>query len=105
MQAVAALRQVDVFFVIGKGERKRELVDVRAAILAAHLDRPYEVVEIADPPRERTVSSADDYRDVVEDWHERRAALLEEAFGRTEGVGAILVWGDPSLYDSTLRMV
>ncbi|MBF6330532.1 precorrin-6A synthase (deacetylating) [Nocardia transvalensis] len=104
VQAVKALRQVDVFFVIGKGERKQELVDVRTAILAEHVDRPYRVVEIADPPRDRTVGSGD-YRGVVEDWHERRAALLEDAFARTEGVGAILVWGDPSLYDSTLRMV
>ncbi|MGV9675245.1 precorrin-6A synthase (deacetylating) [Nocardia sp. NPDC003482] len=105
MQAAAALRQADVFFVIGKGERKRELVDVRAAVLAAHARQPYEIVTIADPPRERIVPSAADYREVVEDWHERRAALLAEAFGRVEGVGAILVWGDPSLYDSTLRMV
>ncbi|MCM6775128.1 precorrin-6A synthase (deacetylating) [Nocardia sp. CDC159] len=105
MQAVAALRQVDVFFVIGKGERKRELADVRAAILAAHVQRPYAVVTIADPPRERIVPDAAEYREVVADWHERRAALLEEAFARAEGVGAILVWGDPALYDSTLRMV
>ncbi|MFF0489815.1 precorrin-6A synthase (deacetylating) [Nocardia sp. NPDC004068] len=105
MQAAAALRRADVFFVIGKGERKRELVDVRAAVLAAHARQPYEIVTIADPPRERIVPSAADYREVVEDWHERRAALLAEAFGRVEGVGAILVWGDPSLYDSTLRMV
>ncbi|MFI5780523.1 precorrin-6A synthase (deacetylating) [Nocardia sp. NPDC051570] len=105
LQAVAALRRVDVFFVIGKGEGKRELLDVRSAILDAHVDHPYRVVRIDDPPRERTVAAAADYRDVVEDWHERRAALLAEAFDRTEGVGAILVWGDPSLYDSTLRMV
>ncbi|MEG8181069.1 precorrin-6A synthase (deacetylating) [Nocardia terpenica] len=104
VQAVEALRGVDVFFVIGKGEAKRELVDVRAGILAAHVDHPYRVVEVADPPRDREVAGAD-YRGVVEDWHERRAGLLAEAFDRVGGVGAILVWGDPSLYDSTLRMV
>ncbi len=105
LRAVAALRQAEVFFVIGKGESKRELVDVRSAILTAHATQPHEIVTIADPPRERTVATTPDYRDVVEDWHERRAELLETAFDRTEGVGAILVWGDPSLYDSTLRMV
>jgi precorrin-6A synthase len=41
----------------------------------------------------------------VLDWHERRAALLAEAFAAHDGVGAILVWGDPALYDSTLRMI
>lgn len=102
MQAVKALRQVDVFFVIGKGAEKQELVDVRTAILAEHAERPYRIVEIADPPRDRAPA---DYRGVVEDWHERRAALLEAAFAVADGVGGILVWGDPSLYDSTLRMI
>ncbi|AFU05506.1 precorrin-6A synthase (deacetylating) [Nocardia brasiliensis] len=102
MQAVKALRQVDVFFVIGKGAEKQELVDVRTAILAEHAERPYRIVEIADPPRDRAPA---DYQGVVEDWHERRAALLEAAFAAAEGVGGLLVWGDPSLYDSTLRMI
>lgn len=102
MQAVKALRQVDVFFVMGKGTEKQQLVDVRTAILDEHADRPYRIVEIPDPPRDRT---PDNYRETVLDWHERRSLLLEEAFAATEGVGAILVWGDPALYDSTLRMV
>lgn len=104
VQAIKAMRRAEVFYVIGKGETKRELVDVRTAILAEHLDHPYRIVEIADPPRERTVADGD-YRGVVLDWHARRAALLAEAFAEHDGVGAILVWGDPSLYDSTLRMI
>ncbi|MEV6135034.1 precorrin-6A synthase (deacetylating) [Nocardia sp. NPDC051990] len=102
VQAIKAMRQVEVFFVIGKGVEKQELVDVRTAILAEHLDHPYRIVQIADPPRDRDPA---DYRGVVEDWHDRRSALLEDAFARVDGVGGILVWGDPSLYDSTLRMV
>lgn len=108
VQAIKALRRVDVFFVIGKGSEKQELVDVRTAILTEHADQPYRIVEIADPPRDRTVPAAGAdaaYRGVVEDWHERRAELLEQAFAETSEVGGILVWGDPSLYDSTLRMV
>ncbi|MEU4316365.1 precorrin-6A synthase (deacetylating) [Nocardia sp. NPDC024068] len=101
-QAVQALRRVDVFFVIGKGEEKQQLVAVRTAILDEHRDRPYRIVEIPDPPRDR---APDDYRSTVLDWHERRSLLLEEAFAEAEGVGGILVWGDPALYDSTLRMV
>ncbi|MFC4375683.1 precorrin-6A synthase (deacetylating) [Nocardia halotolerans] len=102
MQAVKAMRRADAFFVIGKGAEKQELVDVRTAILAEHVEGPHRIFEIADPPRERTPA---DYTGVVEDWHERRAALLEAAFDEVEGTGAILVWGDPALYDSTLRMV
>lgn len=108
LQAVKALQQVDTFFVIGKGAEKQELVQVRAAILAAHAGQPHRVLEIADPPRDRTVpgTGADAaYQSVVADWHEQRAVLLEQAFAETEGVGGILVWGDPALYDSTLRVV
>lgn len=105
VQAIEAIGRVDTFFVIGKGEVKRELTEVRAALLAEYADPGHRVVEIADPPRERTVDSAGGYRDVVADWHRRRAELLGRAFDDTDGVGAILVWGDPSLYDSTLRMV
>ncbi|WP_069161686.1 precorrin-6A synthase (deacetylating) [Nocardia altamirensis] len=102
VQAIKAMRQVDVFFVIGKGEEKRELVEVRTAILAEHVDRPYRIVDIADPPRDRAPA---DYQGVVEDWHERRSTVLEAAFAQADGIGGILVWGDPSLYDSTLRMI
>lgn len=102
VQAIKAMRQVEVFFVIGKGAEKQELVDVRTSILAEHLDHPYRIVEIADPPRDRDPA---DYRGVVEDWHDRRSALLENEFAQVDGVGGILVWGDPSLYDSTLRMI
>ncbi|WP_194817665.1 precorrin-6A synthase (deacetylating) [Nocardia sp. XZ_19_385] len=102
VQAIKAMRQVEVFFVIGKGAEKQELLDVRTAILSEHMDRPYRIVEIPDPPRDRTPA---DYQGVVEDWHDRRAALLRAAFDQVEGVGGLLVWGDPSLYDSTLRMV
>ncbi|MFZ2174784.1 MAG: precorrin-6A synthase (deacetylating) [Rhodococcus sp. (in: high G+C Gram-positive bacteria)] len=102
LQAVKAMNQVDVFFVIGKGDEKQDLVDLRTAILEEHVTRPYRVVDIVDPPRDRTPS---DYQGVVDDWHERRASLFESEFAAEPGVGAILVWGDPSLYDSTLRIV
>ncbi|MFB7876333.1 precorrin-6A synthase (deacetylating) [Nocardia sp. NPDC056064] len=102
MQAVKAMRRAEAFFVIGKGDQKRELVEVRTAILAEHVEGPARVIEIADPPRDRAPA---DYTEVVRDWHERRAELLEAAFDQVEGTGAILVWGDPALYDSTLRMV
>ena len=99
--AIKAMRAVDVFFVVGKGETKRELVEVRTRILREHVGE-VRIVEVPDPPRDRTPG---DYVGVVDDWHDRRAALLAERFAAVDGVGGILVWGDPSLYDSTLRIV
>jgi precorrin-6A synthase len=44
----------------------------------------------------------------VADWHAARAAVYEQLLLSELGpdsVGAFLVWGDPSLYDSTIRVV
>jgi precorrin-6A synthase len=107
VQAVEALNAAEVFFVVDKGADKRELLDVRAQILRRHIRDPagYRVVEILEPPRDRT---AEKYEDAVVDWHDRRAELFEAAILSElgeDGVGALLVWGDPSLYDGTLRIV
>lgn len=102
IQAVKAMNRADVFFVIGKGDEKQDLVDLRMGILDEHMRGTYRVVDITDPPRDRTPS---DYQGVVDDWHDRRAAVFEAEFAAADGIGAILVWGDPSLYDSTLRIV
>ncbi|GLZ30010.1 precorrin-6A synthase (deacetylating) [Lentzea sp. NBRC 105346] len=104
VQAVKALNTVDVFFVLDKGEVKQELVDLRQSILDAHVTRQYRVLEGRDPERDRTAS---DYVGAVDDWRRRRAdvcAELVSSLGPDE-VGAFLVWGDPSLYDSTLPIL
>jgi precorrin-6A synthase len=44
----------------------------------------------------------------VRAWHEQRAGIYERLIGEELGedeCGAFLVWGDPSLYDSTLRII
>lgn len=102
VQAIEALRRVEVFVVIGKSETTRELDEVRTAILEKHAPGPYRILRVPDPPRDRT---PDDYRAAVQEWHERRVTRLREAFSQVEGVGGILVWGDPALYDSTIRLV
>jgi len=106
VQAIAALNQVDVFFVIDKGEVTRELVAVRAEICARHIDGDrYRIVEIPDIDRDRTSPG---YRNAVAAWHEQRAIRCEQAIidelGE-DGCGGFLVWGDPALYDSTIRLV
>src|SRR5260221_2186149 len=62
-------------------------------------------IEVRDPERNRTNSS---YVAGVKAWHEQRATIyekmIEEELG-DEQCGAFLVWGDPSLYDSTLRII
>ena len=110
VQAVQALNRVDVFFRVDKGDAKSGLNAAREEILRRHVSRPgYRVVDIPEPPRDRSPGlTATGYRDAVEDWHEARAELIERAIAAqvpVDGVGAFLVWGDPSLYDSTLRII
>lgn len=109
LQAVSALRRAEVVFVIDKGDEKDDLLALRTEILHRHRpDGDYRVVSVTDPPRERADLADDTYRDVVVDWQDRRAALyralLTDELG-DGGTGAFLVWGDPSLYDGTLRLL
>jgi precorrin-6A synthase len=110
IQAVRALNRADVLFRIDKGDAKSGLNAARDEILRRHVSGAgYRVVDIPEPPRDRSPDlTAAGYRDAVGDWHEARAELIEAAIAAelgADGVGAFLVWGDPSLYDSTLRII
>jgi precorrin-6A synthase len=105
LQAVRALSDVDAVLVLDKRAETADLVEIRKRICAAHIRNPYRVVTVEDPPRERHPA---DYGATVEAWHAARAERLETAFQaelEAGQVGAILVWGDPALYDSTLRIL
>ena len=105
-QAIRALNDVDVFFVMCKSEETDELVALRRDICARFIaHESYRIVAVRDPERDRTATA---YTAAVDEWRAARAAvweaLIEGELG-ADGVGAILVWGDPSLYDSTLAIV
>jgi precorrin-6A synthase len=106
LQAVRVLASVDVVFSFDKGEEKAELGRLRSELCARFIaPRPYRAVAIPDPPRDARIAS---YEERVDAWHERRLLAVEDNIERELGpdqTGAILVWGDPSLYDSTLRLL
>jgi precorrin-6A synthase len=106
VQAIKAMNRASVFFVPDKGDEKQALVALRREICERYIQRPgYRIVGVDDPVRDPNIA---DYAERVRVWHEQRTELLEQAILRElpdEGCGAFLVWGDPSLYDSTLRIV
>jgi precorrin-6A synthase len=109
LEAVRALGEVDVFFVLDKGAQKHDLVGLRQEMLRRHPTKSgHRVVELRDPDRDRSDLGTAGYVSAVDDWRRRRADLLRVLI-RDEvpagGCGAFLVWGDPALYDSTLGVV
>ncbi|EGX57561.1 precorrin 6A synthase [Streptomyces zinciresistens K42] len=108
LQAVRALRDTDVFFLLDKGEVKADLTGLRRDLLDAHVPRgTYRIVEARDPDRDRSAGGAA-YSPAVGDWRSARAGIYERLIAGELGeeeTGAFLVWGDPALYDSTLGIL
>nr|WP_314261505.1 precorrin-6A synthase (deacetylating) [uncultured Devosia sp.] len=105
VQAINALNRADLLFVPDKGESKADLADLRRQIIARYVTNPASrSVDYAVPRRDAGNPS---YEAGVDDWH----AALAEIFAKLlsdlpeNGTGAFLVWGDPGLYDSTIRIV
>ena len=106
VEAIAALNRADVLFIPDKGEEKAALRHLRETICARFIRAPgYRTVPVAIPCR---AEAGNNYQGVVDDWHARISesyrALFETELAE-EQTGALLVWGDPALYDSTLRIM
>lgn len=109
VQAIDALNAADVFFVMDKGPAKDKLVALRKEICARFIkDHDYRIVEAASPERRRDGGNSADYRAAVAELNRDKQRVFEQLI-ETEladgQCGAFLVWGDPSLYDSTIRIL
>ncbi|PZQ99337.1 MAG: precorrin-6A synthase (deacetylating) [Cereibacter sphaeroides] len=103
LEAVRALQGADLLLLPRKGDDKADLADLRRTICAAQgtQDRTVEF----DLPKRDAANPA--YLDGVNDWHDAIAATWADLIARhlpQGGTVALLVWGDPSLYDSSLRI-
>lgn len=102
-EAARAIATADLVLVAAKATAP-ELVAARAEVLRRHLRPTAQAVMVDDPPRDR---GAADYRGAVAAWHGSRtarwAAVLDERL-RDGETAAVLVWGDPCLYDGTVRV-
>ena len=104
LQAIGALNRADLILIPRKGVDKADLAELRRTICATHLDGPTRLVEFDLPVRD---SATPRYLDGVHDWHAAIAATWAReitAHCPQGGRVALLVWGDPSLYDSSLRI-
>ena len=104
--AVEALNSVDVFLVLDKGPATADLTRARREVCERFISHDrWRLVELSDPERDRGTPA---YVRAVDDWRDDRATLLEEALVEEVpegGTAGFLVWGDPSLYDGTIRVI
>lgn len=98
-EAAEAIRSCDYVIAASKNDAD-PLLDVRRSI-AVSFGVP--LVAVPDPPRDRDDPA--DYPGAVRDWHEARVAAYDEVLRLRGGTAGFLVWGDPALYDSTIRIV
>ena len=101
LEAQDALREARTVLIPRKGTGKDDLADLRMTILE-QAGASAEVIHFDMPERDPQLP----YAERVERWHDEIAdrwqSALEDASG--DGPVALLVWGDPGLYDSTLRI-
>ena len=101
LEAQAALRDATLVLVPRKGPDKADLAELRHDILAQS-GSTAPVVEFDMPLRDDTLP----YAARVTRWHDEIAQIWAETMAAHAPTGpvALLVWGDPGLYDSTLRI-
>ncbi|WP_292288499.1 precorrin-6A synthase (deacetylating) [Marivita sp.] len=101
LEGVQALRDAALILVPHKGQDKDDLAEIRYQIIAATGTKAA-VAHFEYPQRDPALP----YQERVALWHDEIARRWQAtiAQARIEGPVALLVWGDPSLYDSTLRI-
>jgi precorrin-6A synthase len=107
-QGVKALNAADLILVPHKGAGKADLAELRLQLCKELVTNPATQVVGFDMP----VRDADDpdYPAAVNRWHDAIAEVWLATIrahwpaNRADRRVALLVWGDPSLYDSTLRI-
>ena len=102
--AIRAMNAADLILIPRKGEEKAALADLRRTICAEVLTNPATTVAEFDLPVRDAARPS--YLEGVSDWHDAIAQSWAAAIDRHPGAGrvALLVWGDPALYDSSLRI-
>ncbi|WP_299611237.1 precorrin-6A synthase (deacetylating) [uncultured Tateyamaria sp.] len=100
-EARRAMAQADLFLVPHKGDGKSDLADLRTQIIAeVRSDAPVALFDM--PVRDDSLP----YIARVDAWHDEIARIWMATMAHHPEARkvALLVWGDPSLYDSTLRI-
>lgn len=103
LAAINTLAEADIVLLPRKGEAKSDLLDLRRLICGRWLPSNAQIVEFDLPTR----AAEGDYQHNVQAWHDAIARCWQQLLAThcpQGGRAALLIWGDPSLYDSSLRI-
>lgn len=104
-EAQRAIEQADLVLLPHKEDSKAELAQVRLALLQSLSVSEQRIAHFDMPVRRQ---QGNDYDQQVDEWHDAIAQRWNESLKShlpsASGRVALLVWGDPALYDSTLRI-
>lgn len=105
LSAIRSLNAADLILIPRKGNAKSDLADLRRLLCKELLEEGSDVniVEFDLPVRQ----GDGHYLGAVKDWHTAIAQVWREMIDThlpQGGTAALMIWGDPSLYDSSLRI-
>jgi precorrin-6A synthase len=99
-EGARAIQQAEMILIPRKGDQKSDLADLRRQIIETVApDCVARIIEFDLPTRD----ADGDYLNNVDLWHDAIAEAWKAAAGHAQSA-ALLIWGDPSLYDSSLRI-
>jgi len=103
MEGLKALRMAQLILLPVKGEQKSALADIRREILAIHLGTATPQIRTFEIPSRRTDIP---YQQAVLRWHDEIAKRWQAALNAASSPErvALMIWGDPSVYDSAIRI-
>lgn len=105
LQAIEALKNVNVFLVPLKKGRKEELLKIRKNLIdGIKREKPFRTIELPFPERR----PSKDYEKGVQKWRYDKAEILRDIVENQmyeDETAALLLWGDPALYDGHIDIV
>jgi precorrin-6A synthase len=105
LQAIKAMNAADLILIPMKGAGKSDLAELRRGMIDQVVTNPNVRMALFDLPiRDAGIA---DYPARVDAWHNEIAKIWTASIAEHLPKGgnvALLVWGDPGLYDSTLRI-